>query len=65
MKNNEPRIGKIDDNINSDSPLLLTQYSSKASQLIKSFTKNILFVILILFVIATMTIFDLYGFRIS
>ena len=59
MKNNEPRIGKIDANINSDSPLLLTQYSSKASQLIKSFTRNILFVILILFVIATMTIFDL------
>ena len=59
MNNNEPRIGKIDDNINSESPLLLTQYSSKASQLIKSFTKNILFVILILFVIATMTIFDL------
>jgi len=59
MKNNEPRIGKIDDNINSDSPLLLTQYSSKASQLIKSFTKNIRFLILILIVITGMTILDL------
>jgi hypothetical protein len=57
---NQPRIGKIDDKITSDSPLLLTKYSFEASRLIKSFTKNILFVILILFVIATMTIFDLF-----
>ena len=47
------------------SALLLTQYSSEASQLIKSFTKNILFVIIILFVITGMTILDLvYGLRI-
>jgi hypothetical protein len=57
---NQPRIGKIDDKITSDSPLLLTKYSFEASRLIKSFTKNILFVILILFVITTMTIFDLF-----
>lgn len=60
MKNTESRKEKSnDDDINSDSPRLLSQYSFKASQLIKSFTKNILFVILILIVITTMTIFDL------
>lgn len=59
MKKNESRRDRTDDNINNDSPLLLTQYSSKAAQLIKSFTKNILFLILILFVITGMTIFDL------
>lgn len=59
MKKNESRRDRRDDNINNDSPLLLTQYSSKAAQLIKSFTKNILFLILILFVITGMTIFDL------
>ena len=59
MKKNESRRDKSDDNINNHSPLLLTQYSSKAAQLIKSFTKNILFLILILFVITGMTIFDL------
>ena len=59
MKKNESTIDKIDDNINNNSALLLTQYSSKASQLIKSFTKNILFLILILFVITAMTILDL------
>jgi hypothetical protein len=48
-----------DDNIDNHSALLLTQYSSKASQLIKSFTKNIHFLILILFVITGMTILDL------
>ena len=51
---------KTDDSINNnDSPLSLTQYSSEAARLIKSFTNNILFVLIILFVIATMTIFDL------
>jgi hypothetical protein len=53
------RKGRIDDNINIDSPILLTQYSSEASQLIKSFTKNIPFVIIILILVAAMTIFDL------
>ena len=59
MKKNESTRDKIDDNINNNSALLLTQYSSKASQLIKSFTKNIRFLILILFVITGMTILDL------
>lgn len=59
MKKNESRRDRTDDNINNDSPLLLTQYSSKAAHLIKSFTKNILFFILILFVITGMTILDL------
>jgi hypothetical protein len=59
MKKHESRRDRTDDNINNDSPLLLTQYSSKAAQLIKSFTKNITFFILILFVITGMTILDL------
>lgn len=59
MKKNESTRDKIDDNIDHHSALLLTQYSSKASQLIKSFTKNILFLILILLVITGMTILDL------
>ena len=59
MKKNESTRDKIGDNIDNHSALLLTQYSSKASQLIKSFTKNILFLILILFVITGMTILDL------
>jgi hypothetical protein len=59
MDKNESR-DKPDDSINNnDSPLSLTQYSSEAARLIKSFTNNILFVLIILFVIATMTIFDL------
>ena len=59
MNKNESTRDKIDDNIDNHSALLLTQYSSKASQLIKSFTKNIHFLILILFVITGMTILDL------
>ena len=60
MKKNESRRDKSDDSINNnDSPLSLTQYSSEAARLIKSFTNNILFVLIILFVIATITIFDL------
>ncbi|HET9774389.1 MAG TPA: hypothetical protein VFP25_05325, partial [Nitrososphaeraceae archaeon] len=51
-------MGKIDDSTNSNS-ILLTQYSYEASQLIKSFKKNISFVVLILILIASMTIFDL------
>lgn len=59
MTNRGTRKGRIDDNLNTDSPILLTQYSSEASQLIKSFTKNIPFVVIILILIAAMTIFDL------
>lgn len=59
MTNRGTRKGRIDDNINIDSPILLTQYSSEASQLIKSFTKNIPFVIILLILVAAMTIFDL------
>ncbi len=59
MNKNESTRDKIDDNIDNHSALLLTQYSSKASQLIKSFSKNIHFLILILFVITGMTILDL------
>lgn len=60
MKKIESRRDKTDDSINNnDSPLLLTHYSSEAARLIKSFTNNIVFVLIILFVIATMTIFDL------
>ena len=55
----DPRRCKIDDSTNADSNILLTQYSSEASQLIKSFTKKIPFVVIILIVIAAMTTFDL------
>ena len=59
MKKDIPTTDKIDDNINNNSALLLTQYSSKAAQLIKSFTYNIRYLILILFVITGMTVLDL------
>ena len=59
MKKKESRKHKLDDNINNDSPLLLTHYSSEAAQLIKSFANNILLVLIILFVITGMTILDL------
>jgi hypothetical protein len=59
MKKKESRKHKLDDNIHNDSPLLLTHYSSEAAQLIKSFTNNILLVLIILFVITGMTILDL------
>jgi hypothetical protein len=60
MKKDTSTRDNIDDNIkNNNSALILTQYSSKASQLIKSFTKNIRFLILILIVITGMTILDL------
>lgn len=59
MINGEPRSNNINNDINYDSNVLLTQYSSEASQLIKSFTKKIPFVVIILIVIAAMTTFDL------
>ena len=60
MINDETKENSINNNnINYDSRILLTQYSSEASQLIKSFTKKIPFVVIILSVIAAMTTFDL------
>ena len=59
MINGELRSNNINNDINYDSNILLTQYSSEASQLIKSFTKKIPFVVIILIVIAAMTTFDL------
>ena len=59
MKKNESRDITDDSINNNDSSLSLTHYSSEAARLIKSFTNNIVFVLIILFVIATMTIFDL------
>ena len=58
MINNESGNDKIDVSINANS-VGLTQYSSEASQLIKSFTKNIPFIVLILILIISMTSFDL------
>ena len=53
----------IDDNIDKvaavDSPLLLTQFSFEASQLIKSFTKYMPFVVIILILITSITTIDL------
>lgn len=59
MRDSKATRNKINDSINVDSHVLLTQYSSEASQLIKSFTKNISFVVVILILIASMTTFDL------
>lgn len=59
MTNSDPKTHRIDDNTNAGFNVLLTQYSSEASQLIKSFTKKIPFVVIILIVIAAMTTFDL------
>ena len=58
MINNESGNDKIDVSLNANS-VVLTQYSSEASQLIKSFTKNIPFIVLILILIISMTSFDL------
>ena len=58
MINNESGNDKVDVNLNADS-VMLTQYSSEASKLIKSFTKNIQFVVIILILIPSMTTFDL------
>ena len=59
MTKGGPKKSSIDDTINVDSSILLTQYSSEASQLIKSFTKYIPFVVMILILIAAMTKLDL------
>jgi hypothetical protein len=59
MTNGGPKKSRIDDTIDVDSPIVLTQYSSEASQLIKSFTKYIPFFVIILILIAAMTSFDL------
>jgi hypothetical protein len=59
MTKSDPKTHRIDDSTNADSNVLLTQYSSEASQLIKSFTKQIPFVVITLIVIAAMTTFDL------
>jgi len=59
MGNNTSSREKNDDIIHADSHVFLTQYSSEASQLIKSFTKNIPLVVVILIIIASMTVFDL------
>jgi hypothetical protein len=58
MTNDEFGNDKINFYLNADS-VALTQYSSQASQLIKSFTKNIPIVVLVLILIASMTTFDL------
>ena len=58
MTNNKDGNDKIDFTLNADS-VVLTKYSSEASQLIKSFTKNIPFIVLILALIAALTTFDL------
>ena len=58
MSNKGPESDKIDVSRNADS-IVLTQYSSEASQLIKSFTKNIPFVLVFLILIGSMTTFDL------
>jgi hypothetical protein len=66
MTNGETKINSInDDDFVDDSLLLLSKYSLEASQLIKSFTKKIPFVITILIVVASLTIFDIvkeFGF---
>jgi hypothetical protein len=59
MTNGGPKKSSIDDTIDVDSPIILTQYSSEAAQLIKSFTKYIPFFVIILILIAAMTSFDL------
>ena len=66
MTNCETKINGIkDDNSIDDSLILLSKYSQEASQLIKLFTKKIPFVLTILIIITSMTIFDLvkeFGF---
>lgn len=58
-KKNDIDNNIIDDTATAGSPILLTQYSSEASQLIKSFTKYMPIVVIILTLIIAMTIFDL------
>ena len=59
MINDEYQENSICHDLNYDSNILLTQYSSGAFQLIKSIPKKISFVVIILMVIASMTTFDL------
>jgi hypothetical protein len=58
MTNNGFESDKTGFSLSADS-VMLTQYSSEASQLIKSFTKNIPFVVIILILIVSMTALDL------
>jgi hypothetical protein len=58
MTNNGFESDKTGFSLSADS-VMLTQYSSEASQLIKSFTKNIPFVVIILILIVSMTTLDL------
>lgn len=58
MESNELGNDKTDINIDSDS-VVLTQYSSEAAQLIKSFTKIVPFIVIFLISLASITTFDL------
>ena len=58
MPNDGFKNNKLESSQNTDS-FVLTQYSSEASKLIKSFTKNIPFVLVFLILIGSMTTFDL------
>ncbi|HEX5185680.1 MAG TPA: hypothetical protein VFV86_02225, partial [Nitrososphaeraceae archaeon] len=58
MPNDGFENNKLESSQNTDS-FVLTQYSSEASKLIKSFTKNIPFVLVFLILIGSMTTFDL------
>ena len=58
MTNNGFESDKTGFGLSADS-VILTKYSSEASQLIKSFTKNIPFVVMILILIVSMTTLDL------
>ena len=58
MTNNGFETDKTGFGLGADS-VILTKYSSEASQLIKSFTKNIPFVVMILILIVSMTTLDL------
>lgn len=58
MESNELGNDKTDINIDADS-VVLTQYSSEAAQLIKSFTKIVPFIVIFLISLASVTTFDL------
>ena len=58
MTNNGFESDKTGFGLSADS-VILTKYSSEASQLIKSFTKNIPLVVMILILIVSMTTLDL------
>ena len=58
MPNDGFENNKLESSQNTDS-FVITQYSSEASKLIKSFTKNIPFVLVFLILIGSMTTFDL------